>query len=194
MFWNAAFFCVRCCSFFVYRRFCAFLILSMFHAAPRCLSVLNWEVLSTTNKSTCYTALQIRTVESVVILSGAELLSGVSDFLPLFCRSQREVSKERNHALELPLLCAQGLSILFCGYILHAPAAVMYVHGGKVMIISHLPICRWTFPSSVVNSQFPFRIGKTSAFICHSGWLPLGSMMSQLKARCPFARNAVQTR
>ena len=61
--------------------------------------------------------------------------------------------------------------------ILTAPAFVIYVHGGKAIIISH----------------FIFRSSRTSTCICHSGCPPEQGSISQLYASCPFPRNALHT-
>ena len=67
-------------------------------------------------------------------------------------------------------------SSLFCSKYL-APLTAKCVQGGNAIIISH----------------FSFSSGSTSPCICHSGCPPLHSCMSQEKALCPRARNALHT-
>lgn len=71
------------------------------------------------------------------------------------------------------------------------PVTVRYVHGGCAISKSHLPTSCST-PSMVIITP-PFRAASASPSICHSGCPPDGSIMSQLYASCPFARNAFHT-
>ena len=74
-----------------------------------------------------------------------------------------------------------------------APLTAKSVQGGWAITRSHRPPCSCVIPSIVVNEQFPLSNGKQSPWICHSGCPPLHSWMSQEKALCPRARNALHT-
>ena len=81
----------------------------------------------------------------------------------------------------------------FWGYKRQAPAFDKYVHGGKAIIISHLPQILCSTPSIVKNLQFPLSNGITSCCICHSGCPPEHSIISQEYASCPSLHSSMVT-
>lgn len=67
-------------------------------------------------------------------------------------------------------------NVFFLGYIHLAPALLRYVHGGCAIIKSQC--CEYA-------------VSNASCCICHCGWPPLGSCISQLNASKPFSLNAL---